>query len=120
MLASYWEDFQLRSAQDGEDQDLAALGESARHVKTEADEATRDTHDRHPNMSESTMLEPSGRGLLTPLHPARSTTDLLDTFGPLVFPLYRALLMRKRVLLICRPPLRQSCHFGKEWFGCQI
>jgi hypothetical protein len=44
-------------------------------------------------------------------HPALSVPELLDTFGPLLFPLYRAALLRKRILLLGTPPVQQSCNF---------
>ncbi len=51
-------------------------------------------------------------------HPALSMPELLDTFGPLLFPLHRALLLRKRVLLISQPPVHRLCHFGKYTSIC--
>ena len=36
---------------------------------------------------------------------------LLDTFGPLIFPLYRASLLRKRILLMGSPPVQRNCNF---------
>nr|POF03441.1 protein lchn [Quercus suber] len=46
---------------------------------------------------------------LTAHHPARGMLDLMDTFGPLLFPLHRATLLRKRILLLGSPPVRSSC-----------
>lgn len=48
---------------------------------------------------------------LAPHHPAWSLTTLLDTFGPLIFPIYRAALARKRILINCHAPVRQACDF---------
>ncbi|KAK4985089.1 hypothetical protein LTR50_006202 [Elasticomyces elasticus] len=48
---------------------------------------------------------------LSPTHPALSLTVLLDTFGPLAFPLYRAALLRKRILFVGSAPVRRSCDF---------
>lgn len=45
------------------------------------------------------------------IHPANSITLLLDTLGPLIFPLYRAALLRKRILLLRKPPLQHLCDF---------
>ncbi|KAI9725879.1 MAG: hypothetical protein M1828_002508 [Chrysothrix sp. TS-e1954] len=47
----------------------------------------------------------------TSANPAHSTRDLLLEFGPLLFPLFRAILLRQRVLLIQHPPLRKACEF---------
>ena len=44
-------------------------------------------------------------------HPALSVPQLLDTFGPLIFPLYRTALLRKRILLLGSPPVQRSCNF---------
>ena len=45
-------------------------------------------------------------------HPALSLPMLIDTFGPLVFPLYRAALLRKRILLVGQAPVELACNFG--------
>jgi len=45
-------------------------------------------------------------------HPALSMPALLSTFGPLVFPLHRAALLRKRILLLGSTPVQPSCNFG--------
>lgn len=49
---------------------------------------------------------------LSPYHPAWSLTKLLDRFGPLIFPVYRAALLRKRILISCHVPVREICDFG--------
>lgn len=48
---------------------------------------------------------------LPPDHPAVSMFALLDMFGPLIFPLHRATLLRKRILLLTTPPVQESCNF---------
>jgi hypothetical protein len=45
-------------------------------------------------------------------HPALSLPGVIEEFGPLIFPLYRAALLRKRVLLVGKPPVEQHCNFG--------
>ena len=45
-------------------------------------------------------------------HPAHAVETLLDVFGPLVFPLHRLALLRKRILFLCAPPVQQACHFA--------
>jgi hypothetical protein len=54
---------------------------------------------------------PSGPAL-SPYHPARSLPDFLDTFGPLIFPIYKAALLRKRILLVGQAPVELTCNFG--------
>src|SRR5271156_330938 len=39
--------------------------------------------------------------------------DLITTFGPLIFVLYRAALCRKRILFLTQVPIERTCHFGK-------
>ena len=48
---------------------------------------------------------------IAPDHPALAVLDLLDAFGPLVYPLYRAALLRKRILFLGTPPVQRSCNF---------
>ena len=45
-------------------------------------------------------------------HPARSLPQFLDTFGPLIFPLYKAALLRKRILFLHHAPVETACNFG--------
>ncbi|KAL5612739.1 hypothetical protein BROUX41_004176 [Berkeleyomyces rouxiae] len=44
-------------------------------------------------------------------HPAYSITRLLDSFGPLIFPLFRASLLRKRILISCHAPVHEVNDF---------
>ena len=46
-------------------------------------------------------------------HPASSLPIFLNIFGPLVFPLYRAALLRKRILFVGDAPVEEACHFGE-------
>jgi hypothetical protein len=46
-------------------------------------------------------------------HPALSMPTLFATFGPLLFPLYREALLRKRILLLGSAPVQETCNFGK-------
>lgn len=114
VLEEYWQEHRVGADQEEvrepENESAISNGETG----NENEEDLKDTASKQPMaMTESTMLEPAGRDL-PPQHPALSTLDLLDTFGPLVFPLYRTLLLRQRILLIHRPPLQQYCHFGKH------
>lgn len=51
---------------------------------------------------------------LSAFHPASSLLDFLDSFGPLIFPLYRMALLRKRILFSGQAPVEQACRFGKS------
>ncbi|RYP71632.1 hypothetical protein DL770_008089 [Monosporascus sp. CRB-9-2] len=67
-------------------------------------------HARNRSMSDGTALLPPGHKL-SPYHPARSLTCLLDVFGPLIFPIQRAALLRKRILISCHAPVHEICNF---------
>ena len=58
---------------------------------------------------------------LTPHHPALVLVDSIKLFGPLVFPLYRAALLRKRILIVTDTPVEFACNFGrfKRFETCQ-
>ncbi|KAH8203434.1 hypothetical protein TruAng_002418 [Truncatella angustata] len=65
---------------------------------------------RHRSASDGTGLLAPGHKLST-YHPAWSLTALLDTFGPLIFPIHRAALLRKRILISCHAPVQEVCNF---------
>lgn len=60
----------------------------------------------------SATLAMDAKKTLPAFHPALAILDYIDVFGPLIFPLHRAALLRKRILLITSPPIRQACEFG--------
>jgi hypothetical protein len=47
---------------------------------------------------------------LTPYHPALALMDSIQLFGPLIFPLFRAALLRKRILIITDAPVESACN----------
>ncbi|KAL9128301.1 MAG: hypothetical protein Q9217_003006 [Psora testacea] len=65
---------------------------------------------RNRAVSGASGLAPSGQ-MLSSYHPAHSLAIFLDTFGPLIFPLYKAALLRKRILLVGSPPVELACNF---------
>ncbi|KAK4106723.1 hypothetical protein N658DRAFT_439458 [Parathielavia hyrcaniae] len=67
-------------------------------------------HARNRSASDGTALVAPGHWL-SPFHPAWSLTALLDTFGPLIFPIQRAALLRKRILISCHAPVHEICNF---------
>lgn len=67
-------------------------------------------HARTRSASEGAALVQPGHGL-TPFHPAWSLVKLLDTFGPLIFPIHRAALLRKRLLISTHAPVHETCNF---------
>lgn len=70
---------------------------------------------RNRAMSTASALAPPGKGLSSH-HPAISLSIFLDTFGPLIFPLYKVALLRRRVLLVGQAPVELSCNFGQRSF----
>lgn len=68
-------------------------------------------HTRNRSASDGAALLPPGQHLEAH-HPARSLPNLLNTFGPLIFPIHRAALLRKRILLTGHAPVHESCNFG--------
>jgi len=63
-------------------------------------------------ISTATVFPPRGQSL-SPHHPALSIPAFLQQFGPLIFPVYRAALLRKRILFVGEAPVEQTCNFGK-------
>jgi hypothetical protein len=53
-----------------------------------------------------------GEEKLPEYHPARGILQYVDFFGPLVFRLQQAALLRKRILFVGSPPVRAMCEFG--------
>ncbi|ETN43025.1 uncharacterized protein HMPREF1541_02183 [Cyphellophora europaea CBS 101466] len=53
---------------------------------------------------------PQGTHSLTPHHPATKLMDTLQLFGPLIFLLYRAALLRKRILFVTEAPVELACN----------
>jgi len=48
-------------------------------------------------------------------HPAHSMLNMMESFGPLIFTLYRAALLRHRILIIKKPPVETACNMGKSF-----
>jgi hypothetical protein len=67
-------------------------------------------HVRQRSASDGNAPTPQGHKL-SPYHPAWSLMNLLDTFGPLIFPIHRAALLRQRILISCHVPVRETCNF---------
>lgn len=75
--------------------------------------AARKGHARKRSASDGISLNhgTSSHNKLSPYHPAWSLTTLLDRFGPLIFPIHRAALLRKRILISCHAPVHEACNF---------
>lgn len=68
------------------------------------------TYARSRGLSNVTAFHPAHE-TLDVAHPALSIIKYIDTFGPLVFPLLRLALLRKRILFVTPPPVRLACEF---------
>ncbi|EKD20531.1 DUF2347 superfamily protein [Drepanopeziza brunnea f. sp. 'multigermtubi' MB_m1] len=67
-------------------------------------------HGRNRSASDGAALLPPGHSL-SAHHPAWSLPRLLEAFGPLIFPLHRAALLRKRILITAQAPVQETCDF---------
>ncbi|KAF2231433.1 hypothetical protein EV356DRAFT_525951 [Viridothelium virens] len=102
-LEDYWNKYRSDGTPSGVDTRRESLGPTAFSNGSPS-------HRRSRAFSTAAGLLPAEQSL-HPSHPARSMLRFLDTFGPLSFPLYRAALLRKRILIIAEPPVRESCNF---------
>ena len=111
-LAEFWAKHQ--EPDEDEDRELAAQPESpsVEKVKRRRSQPSPNDHGRTRKraMTAASTIAQS----LSPHHPALSLPVFLNTFGPLVFPLYKAALLRKRILLVGQAPVELACNFGKS------
>ncbi|KAL1954792.1 hypothetical protein VTO42DRAFT_695 [Malbranchea cinnamomea] len=105
-LDGYWEHFGLSRLETGSPLEPPLDSNSDQNPKQSPQEAFR----RSRALSDATALVTS-KHVLAPFHPALSSPELIDTFGPLIFPLYRAALLRKRILLVGDAPMEAACNF---------
>ena len=73
----------------------------------------QDTGYAKPRSMSTGTMPLSSQHSLSAHHPASTLSGFLETFGPLVFPLYRAALLRKRVLLMGDAPVEKNCNYGE-------
>ncbi|KAI1357280.1 hypothetical protein F5Y08DRAFT_324642 [Xylaria arbuscula] len=107
LLEEYW---QKNQARDSTDNDAAPGDDPASPTATSKSSKAHRGATRNRSGSEGTALMLPGHRL-SPFHPAWSLIKLLDTFGPLVFPIHRAALLRKRILISGHAPVEQACNF---------
>jgi hypothetical protein len=116
MLEQYWDKHRARDSNDNN----AATPQPVRETplsspsmvfKTSRPQPGAKGHVRNRSASDGAALIPAGHRL-SPYHPAWSLTSLLDTFGPLIFAIHRAALLRKRILISTHAPVHQVCNFG--------
>lgn len=113
ILDTYWNS---HKAQDDSDsvQAESSLESSSRPKQKPVGGGLRsgNVHARTRSASDGAAIASSGYQL-TPHHPAWNLPPMLDTFGPLLLPIYRACLLRKRILITGNAPVQQICDFGR-------
>ncbi|KAJ5725144.1 uncharacterized protein N7483_006501 [Penicillium malachiteum] len=102
-LLDYWDAFQIGGTESAIDSPI----DSPSSLRFRPGDGP-DTRNRA--FSDAMVLE-TLRPALTPFHPASSLPAFLDCFGPLIFPLYRAALLRKRVLFMTEAPVHTPCNY---------
>ncbi|KAL4941768.1 hypothetical protein BDV06DRAFT_193842 [Aspergillus oleicola] len=108
-LSEYWETYEL-SATDTSAMPPDSPLESPLSFRLRANGERPDPLQRNRAISDAMALETS-RPALTPFHPASSLPNFLDSFGPLLFPLYRAALLCRRVLFMVEAPVQMPCNY---------
>lgn len=105
----YWDSYQVGG------NDSPTLVETSLESPSTLKFSTRqdgsETQRRSRALSDTTTYEVS-RTALAPFHPASSLPEFIGSFGPLVFPLYRAALLRKRILFVTEAPVHIPCNYG--------
>ncbi|KAI9838112.1 MAG: hypothetical protein M1819_006268 [Sarea resinae] len=107
-LEDFWEKYRLRDDVPPLLTDSSVDSVASSQFKSSS--SRKEPHTRNRSVSDATALEPPGP-TLSPFHPALSLPDFLTAFGPLIFPLQRAALLRERILLIGQAPVELACNF---------
>ncbi|KAL9620885.1 MAG: hypothetical protein Q9160_004667 [Pyrenula sp. 1 TL-2023] len=107
LLEEYWDKHRIREESAG----LEGSLESPLGLKDHTTpQKHKDTPNRKRASSDAAALSRPSQGLGAH-HPALSLPELVTAFGPLIFPLYKSALLRKRILLLGEPPVQSSCDF---------
>jgi hypothetical protein len=107
VLAEYWDKHHVR---DNEPRLEDTPPDSPAVLRRSLQSDRPDNLQSRISISESTGLETT-KPFLAPYHPALSLPDFVENFGPLIFPLYRASLLRKRILIVTEAPVQTSCDY---------
>ena len=105
MLSDYWNSFQIGGP------DIALSDSPIESPLSLRFQPGDRPSNRNRAFSDAIVLE-TPRPALTPFHPASSLPDFVECFGPLIFPLYRVALLRKRILFMTEAPVHTPCNFG--------
>ncbi|THC93983.1 hypothetical protein EYZ11_006530 [Aspergillus tanneri] len=116
-LSDYWTTYEIH---DGDSSGLPPPDspvESPLNVRLRAHGERSDNGNRRSRAFSDAIVLETPRPGLTPFHPASSLPDFLDCFGPLLFPLYRAALLRKRILFMGEVPVYMPCNYENHFVG---
>ncbi|KAF2202844.1 hypothetical protein GQ43DRAFT_470527 [Delitschia confertaspora ATCC 74209] len=105
-LEEFWEQYRADAKANGH----ASKAPGQPQLSESAPQARPGKHSRARALSSITAVLPAEQ-LLPTFHPALSVLQYIDTFGPLVFRLQEAALLRKRVLFMTTPPVRAACEY---------
>lgn len=111
ILEEYWESNKAKDQAQVQGSEASTDSPTSVRFKTQSRQLGKG-HGRKRSASEGTVLVGSGH-TLSPHHPAWSLSKMLSIFGPLIFPIYRAALLRRRILISCHAPVQEICDFGK-------
>ena len=112
-LEDYWNKYKL-----DENYRPLSLGDSRSDLHVGKKASEMNGYQKSRTMSTSSILLPGSQPTLTPHQPAATLLELLQTFGPLIFPLYRATLLRQRILLVSEAPVEFPCNIGQLSMAC--
>ena len=113
VLEEFWQAHKLPSEEDSQQGAPESPSDGQAKRRQSQTPANGKTPTRRRAVSTASALAPPGQSL-SPHHPALSLPVLLDTFGPLIFPVYKAALLRRRILLVGQAPVELACNFGKH------
>ena len=110
ILEKYWEiSQQAEDAQDSDNETMVSIDADGRRQSSDSKDLRTKRRARMKSMSSAY----GGSGsFLAPMHPALALPKMIYTFGPLIYPLYKAALLRKRILLVNEAPVELACNFG--------
>lgn len=113
VLESYWEEYKA-TIQSHEIESPLLFASTINETESFSSHQTQpDTHMRSLSASDSSITRVFGH-TSSIHHPLWSIVKLLDKFGPLIFPIHRAALLRKRILITTCAPLQEACNFGQH------
>jgi hypothetical protein len=104
-LEQYWEEYKIRasSVPPEESTDDLFQSRSKQHGQGQAN-----GYQKFRSMSAGSVFVP-GSHSLGAHHPATKLMAMFDLFGPLIFPLYRFALLKKRILILGEAPVEMGC-----------